>query len=241
MADAVLSWLQLASSLRWLDVGCGTGALTQAILETAEPLSVHGVDPSSGFLATAAEKISDPRFSFEVGDARELPLPRDAFDVVVAGLVLHFVPDPQKAAAEMARVTAPGGTVAAYVWDFGGEGQFTHFLWKAAIELDPTSADFDPGLRTPLGHADPMSTLFKSARLKDVIVQPVVVPIVFRDFDDYWQPHLLSGTSPTQSYVASLDAEQQTALREQLRTILPIADDGSIPLLGCLWAVRGTK
>src|SRR5215211_3504423 len=113
VAEAALAWLGLAPGLAWLDVGCGTGALTQAILDAADPREILGVDPSAEFLATAAGLIADPRVRFAVGDARALPAPDNAYNVVVAGLVLHFVPDPQAAVVEMTRAAATGGTVAA--------------------------------------------------------------------------------------------------------------------------------
>jgi SAM-dependent methyltransferase len=240
-AEAILAWLGSPPGLIWLDVGCGTGALTQAILDAADPHAVHGVDPSADFVATAAGQIADPRGHFAVEDAQALSASNDAYDVVIAGLVLHFVPDPQAAVAEMTRAAAPGGTVAAYVWDAAGDGQFTRYLWRAAISLDPAAAALDPSLHAPLWHPDPLSALFRGAGLQSVTVQAVVLPIVYRDFDDYWQPHLLAGSSPAQRYVTTQGTESRAALRELLQTTLPIADDGSIPLRGNLWAVRGTK
>jgi SAM-dependent methyltransferase len=241
VAEAALAWLGLPPGLSWLDVGCGTGALTEAILDAADPREVLGVDPSADFLATADAQITDPRVRFAVGDAVALPVPDDAYDVVVAGLVLHFVPDPPPAVSEMVRAARRGGTVAAYVWNFAGDRQFTRYFWQAATALDPAAAAQDPSKQIPLCHPEPLADLFAGAGLLDVTVQAVVVPIVFRDFDDYWQPHLLGGSSPAPRYVASLADEQRTALRERLQTLLPMADDGSIPVLGRLWAVRGRK
>ena len=240
VAEAVLAWLALAPGLSWLDVGCGTGALAEAILDAADPREILGVDPSADFVATAGQ-IADPRVRFAIGDASTLPVPSDAYDVVVAGLVLHFVPDPLPAIREMMRAARRGGTVAAYVWDFAGERQFTRYFWQAATAFDPVAAAQDPSLQFPLCQPEPLAALFAGAGLQAVTVQAVVVPTVFRDFDDYWQPHLLDGSSPAQRYVASQGAAQRAALRERLRTLLPIADDGSIPLLGHLWAVRGAK
>jgi SAM-dependent methyltransferase len=241
VAEAVLAWLRLSSGLTWLDVGCGTGALTQAILDTADPREILGIDPSAEFIATASRQIADPRVRYAVGDARALPVPNDAYDAVVAGLVLHFVPDPRPAALEMVRAAHDGGSVAAYVWDFGGEGQFTRYFWQAATALDPAATVLDPGMQSSLCRPEPLAALFVGAGLEAVTVQAVVVPAVFRDFDDYWQPHLLGGSSPAQRYVASLGDGPRTALRERLQAVLPIADDGSISLLGRLWAVCGTK
>ena len=241
VGKAVLAWLGHSPGLAWLDVGCGSGALTQAILDAAEPRAVFGVDPSADFLATAAEQIADPRVRFAIGDARALPVPDDAYDVVIAGLVLHFVPDAQAAIVEMARAAAPGGTVAAYVWDPAGEGQFTRYLWRAATALDPSAATQDPARQDLVSHPEPLAALFTGAGLRSVAVQAVVVPIVFRNFDDYWQPHLLGGSSPAQRYASSLSKGPQAVLRDRLHDMLPVADDGSIPLQGHLWAVRGTK
>ena len=241
VAEAILAWLGLPPGLTWLDVGCGTGALTQAILDAAEPRAILGVDPSADFLATAAGQMTDPRVRFTVGDARALPVPNDAYDAVVAGLVLNFVPEPEVAVAEMVRATHPGGTVAAYVWDFAGERQFPRYLWQAATALDQSAVALEQSMQFPLCHPEPLAALFSGAGLQSVVVEAVVVPTVFRDFDDYWQPYLLDGSSPGQRYVMSLGAAQRTALGEHLHSLLPIADDGSIPLLGRLWAVRGTK
>jgi SAM-dependent methyltransferase len=241
VAEAALAWLGPSPGRSWLDVGCGTGAVTEVILDAADPRKVLGVDPSADFLATCEAQITDPRVRFAVGDAAALPVANDAYDVVLAGLVLHFVPDPPPAIREMARAAAPDGTVAAYVWDFAGERQFTRYFWRAATDLDPAAAEEDPARVCSLCHPEPLAALFAGAGLQAVTVQAVAVPIVFRDFDDYWRPHLLGGSSPAQRYVISLAEEQRTALRERLHTTLPIADDGSIPLLGRLWAVRGTK
>jgi SAM-dependent methyltransferase len=241
VAEAVLTWLGLSPGLSWLDVGCGTGALTQAILDAADPHEILGIDPSAEFLATAARQIVDSRAHFAVGDASTLPAPSDAYDVVIAGLVLHFVPDPQPAVREMARAARRGGTVAAYVWDPAGERQFTRYFWRAATALDPAAAAQDPGRHVGVCHPEALAALFAGAGLEAVSVRSVVAPIVFRNFADYWQPHLLGGSSPAQRYATSLGEEQRMALRERLREMLPIADDGSIPLLGRLWAVRGTK
>jgi SAM-dependent methyltransferase len=241
VAEAALAWLALAPGLSWLDVGCGTGALTQAILAAADPREVLGVDPSADFLATTAKQIADPRVRFALGDAGTLSVPDDAYDVVVAGLVLHFVPDPPPAIREMKRAARPGGMVAAYVWDFAGERQFTRYFWQVVTALDPAAADDDPSRTCSLCQPEPLAALFAGAGLQAVTVHAVEVPIVFRDFDDYWQPLLLGGSSPAQRYTASQGEGQQSALRERLHATLPIAADGSIPLLGRLWAVRGTK
>jgi len=118
VAREFIEWLAPATNARWLDVGCGSGALTQTILATAAPRDVLGIDPSEGFIAHARRYTQDSRAKFQVGDAQALPVANSSFDVAVAGLVLNFVPDPAKAAAEVHGAVRVGGTVAAYVWDY---------------------------------------------------------------------------------------------------------------------------
>ena len=113
VAREFLHWLALAPSAHWLDVGCGTGALSQTILTYAAPAVVHGIDPSEGYLTVARHQVRDARVRFEPGDARQLPLATATYDAVVSGLVLHFIPDVSAGLAVMVRVTKPSGTVAA--------------------------------------------------------------------------------------------------------------------------------
>jgi ubiquinone/menaquinone biosynthesis C-methylase UbiE len=241
VAEAFLEWLTLPFGRRWLDVGCGTGALTKAILAIADPEEVLGVDPTPEFLTAAEAQIIDPRVRFAPGDARALPVPSEAYDAVVAGLVLNFVPDPEASVAEMARAARSGGTVAGYVWDFAGERQFQRAFWEAATALDPAAAPLAQSMQFALCHREPLAALFGSAGLHDVRVQAIERPAVFRDLDDYWQPYLLGGSSVAQCYAASLGDVQRDALRERLQSLLPVAADGSIRLLARTWAVRGTK
>jgi SAM-dependent methyltransferase len=240
-AKAILQWLALPSGLQWLDVGCGTGALTQAILVTADPEAVLGVDSSATFLGTAEAQIVDPRVRFALGDARALPVLSDTYDVVIAGLVLNFVPEPEVAVAEMVRVARPGGTVAAYVWDFAGEQQFQRYFWRAATALDPAATALEQQMQFPLAQPEPLAALFTLAGLQAVTVHAIDIPTVFHDVDDYWQPYLLGGSAIPQRYATSLNDAQRMALREHLQSILPMADDGSMHLVGRAWVVRGTK
>ena len=133
-----LRWLDVRPGSRWVDVGCGTGALTETILQTAEPSHVTGVDRSEGFIAFVREQVRDERAQFKVGDAQQLPLETATCDAAVSGLVLNFVPRPTEAMAEMVRVVRPGGTVAGYVWDYAGETENSDF---AIAKGDRSQAD----------------------------------------------------------------------------------------------------
>src|SRR5512134_3526806 len=149
VAPLFLSWLDIPGGRRWLDVGCGTGALCAAIVDRSSPSSVTGVEPSEGFLKTATENLAG-RETLHQGSATALPLSHASVDVVVSGLVLNFVPDQRAALAEMARVTVKGGTIAAYVWDYAGKMELMRYFWDAAVELDANAAKMDEGPRFPL-------------------------------------------------------------------------------------------
>src|SRR3546814_6441872 len=136
VAREFLNWLALQPDLAWLDIGCGTGALSRAILDGGSPRAVVGVDSSAGYLAHARRRNRDPRATFRIGDAQALPFPDRSFDAAVSGLVLNFVPDGARALAEMRRVLRPGGTAALYVWDYAGEMQLMRRFWDAAVALD---------------------------------------------------------------------------------------------------------
>jgi SAM-dependent methyltransferase len=235
---AFVDWLGVAPRGRWVDVGCGTGALSQAILERADPARVTGIDPSVSFVEHAHRHVVDPRVTFAVGSADALPLEDGSADAIVAGLVLNFVPDLGAALAEMRRVAAQGAIVGGYVWDYAGRMELIRRFFDAAVSLDPTAANVDEGVRFPLCAPEPLRAAFVEAGLGGVEVRSIDVPTVFADFDDYWAP-FLGGVGPAPVYATSLSLDRRDALRERLRAELPIEPDGSIHLIARAWAVRG--
>jgi len=238
VAAAFLAWLSIPGGRRWLDVGCGTGALCAAIVDRCSPSSVVGVEPSEGFLKTAKENLAD-RVALHQGTATAIPLGDASVDVVVSGLVLNFVPDQRAALLEMARVTRKGGTIAAYVWDYAGMMELMRFFWDAAVELDPEAAKLDEGVRFPICRPEPLQKLFAGAELKDVEVKPIDVPTPFANFDDYWQP-FLGGQGPAPAYAMSLDEAARMRLKDRIRERIPAAANGSISLTARAWAVRAS-
>jgi SAM-dependent methyltransferase len=240
VAREFLAWLAVPPGGRWLDVGCGTGALSQMILALTRPQAVVGIDRSPEYLAYAREQIRDGRARFAVGDARALPCKTGICDAVVSGLALNFVPEPESAVAEMARVARRGGMVAGYVWDYAGGMQLMRHFWDAAVALDLGARELDEGQRFPVCQPDPLARLFRDAGLRQVEVRAVDIPTDFRDFQDYWAP-FLGGQGPAPSYAMSLSEERRAALRERIRAGLPIARDGSIHLVARAWAARSER
>ncbi|MBC7876372.1 MAG: methyltransferase domain-containing protein [Anaerolineales bacterium] len=238
VAREFIEWLEIPKGSQWLDVGCGTGALSQTILQVAEPAKVTGVDRSENFVAYAQAHTKDERAEFEVSDAQALRFESASFDAVVSGLVLNFIPKPELAVAEMTRVAKQSGVVAIYVWDYADGMQFMRHFWDAAEALDPKAVELDEGRRFSICNPEALEQLFKTSGLHNIEVRPIEVPTNFRDFDDYWSP-FLGGQGPAPSYLMSLSEEQRTALRERIRADLPFASDGSIPLVARAWAVKG--
>ena len=240
VAREFLDWLAQPPERRWLDIGCGTGALSASILAHAAPRELVGIDASAGYVAYAREQVQGRRVRFEVGDARALPVETGAFDAVVSGLVLNFVPEPERAVAEMARVCRHDGVVAAYVWDYAGRMELMRHFWDAAVALDPAALELDEGRRFSLCQPGPLADLWSGAGLADVEVRAIDAPTDFRVFDDYWSP-FLGGQGPAPGYAMSLDEECRAALQERIRAGLPFEADGSIHLTARAWAARGTR
>jgi SAM-dependent methyltransferase len=238
VAPRFLDWLRVPEGRRWLDVGCGTGALAAAILDRCAPASVVAIEPSPGFRDVATRNLAG-KAAVHAGSATEIPLAGGSADVAVSGLVLNFVPDTQAALREMSRVLGPGGTVGAYVWDYAGKMELMRFFWDAAAELDRDAAPLDEGTRFPLCRAAALEQAFAAPGLRDVRVSAIDIPTRFSSFDDYWQP-FLGGQGPAPAYAMSLTEEARGRLRDRIRARLKPEPDGAIALVARAWAVRGT-
>lgn len=237
LAPLFLNAVELPDPRRVLDVGSGTGNLTRAVAERWPGCEVVGVDPSVPFVVAARERAARfaRRVRFEVGEAGNLPLDDGSVDAALGLLVLNFVPDAERAVAEMCRVTRPGGVLAAAVWDYGRRMGMLRTLWDAAARLDPTVAGRDEATM-PVGRPGGLLDLWQRSGLEDVDGSRVTVSTDFVDFDDYWEP-FLAGQGPAGVYVAGLPDAARAALRDEVaKTLGP----GPFDLSATAWWVRGT-
>lgn len=238
LAPSFLAWLDVPAGKRWLDVGCGTGALCAAIVERCAPASLTGIEPSEGFLQVARETLP-AQVTLCAGHAAAIPLADAAADSVVSGLVLNFIPDVRAALQEIARVCAKGASFGAYVWDYSGKMELMRYFWDAAIALDSGAVRLDEGVRFPLCHPDALVSQVSGAGFHNPEVTAIDIPTPFASFQDYWEP-FLGGQGPAPAYAMSLDERARSQLRDALQERLPVQADGSISLIARAWAVRAT-
>ncbi|HEY0373661.1 MAG TPA: class I SAM-dependent methyltransferase [Amnibacterium sp.] len=200
---------------RALDVGAGPGVLTAPLADLLGPTAVAAVDPSRSFVRALRDRL--PEVDVREAPAEALPFPDDAFDLAVAQLVVNFMSDPVAGLAEMARVTRPGGVVAASVWDYGGDRSPLSPFWLAVREVDPRAVG-EGGL--PGARDGELVQLLAAAGLADVRGGELTVSLPYRDFDDWWQPYTL-GVGPAGAYLAGLEAAARERLREHCAGRMP--------------------
>jgi SAM-dependent methyltransferase len=233
--ETFLKWLAPQGGLRWIDVGCGSGAFTELLVETCAPSEVHGVDPSEGQLSFARGRLTERGAIFQLGDAMALPFPDDRADAAVMALVIFFVPEPAKGVAEMARVVRPGGLVAAYAWDMlGGGFPFAPLNdeMRALGILPPSPPNADAS------RMDALRGLWKGAGLEAVETREITVHRTFVDFDEFWttSTQTTGSLNPALAAMAPGDLEQ---FKARLRARLPIDAQGRITYASRANAIKG--
>jgi SAM-dependent methyltransferase len=214
LARALMAMAGVRPGGHALDVGCGPGALTTELVALLGEELVTAVDPSVPFADACRRR--HPGVRVEVAAAEALPFEDAAFDHALCQLVLNFMTDPPAGVGEMRRVTRPGGTVAAAVWDYAGEMTLLRRFWDAAVMLDPGAEKLDEGVRMPFCMPRELGELLSRAGLAEVDVRPAVVSAGYDGFEDLWRP-LESGVGPSGAYAAGLPQEPREALKEELR------------------------
>lgn len=239
LAPLLIRFGGLADGDRVVDVGCGTGSLTFELPRHARLAAIEAIDYAAPYVAHAQGLNADPRITIRQGDACALPFPDDAFDRAFSQLVLQFIPDAQRAVAEMKRVVRPGGVVAACVWDmFGGSPQ-QRMIWDAAGVIDPDAAA-PRNLFRPLTAPGEMEAAWRRAGLIAVEQTSLLIRMEFESFDDYWTPYLM-GEGPAGAYVAGLDPPKRAELAHHVRrAYLANRPDGPRSCACVAWACRGT-
>ena len=226
--ETFLEWLAPLPALRWLDVGCGTGSFTELIAERCAPIEVQGVDPSEAQLAFARRRRGGQRAAFLRGDAMALPFEQQRFDAAVMALVIFFVPDPAKGAAEMARVVRPGGLVAAYAWDVLGGGFPFNPIWEE------TRAAGGTPLLPPnpyAGGLEELRGLWTDAELEAVETREIVVERTFSTFEEYWATSTITGG--VRPPLEAMSIEERDKLKARVRARLPTDSMGRVT-----WSAR---
>jgi len=220
----------------WLDVGCGTGAMSRVVLERCEAKNLIGVDPSAEFVGHAQKYLGSERAQFSLGDAEALDQETQSIDRCVSAFVLNFVPDTSKSLMEMKRVLRPEGRIGILLWDYAaGMGMLRKF-WDAAIEIQPAAQELDEGVRFPICREGALAELCEELGFQDVQSRALDIECNFESFDDYWTP-FEGKVGPAPSFMESLKADESEALKEKLRESLAIEADGSIRLISRAWAV----
>jgi SAM-dependent methyltransferase len=230
LAPLLADFVGVAAGQRVIDVGCGTGALTEELVRRLGADSVSSVDPSESFVATMRRRF--PGVTVERAAAERLPFPSETFDASLAQLVVHFMTDPVAGIAEMARVTGAGGTVAACVWDHAGGGGPLEAFWSAARQFDPAVPDESERAGTREGH---LVELFESAGLAGVASTALVVTVEHRSFEEWWEPYT-RGVGPAGAYLGSLGPSEQERIRS---ASLAHLGAGPITITAKAWAARG--
>lgn len=231
LAEQFVDWVGVRPGERALDVGCGPGALAARLVDRLGTAAVSAVDPSPPFLDAVRARL--PGLDVRAGAAEQLPFADDTFDHALAQLVVHFMGDPVAGIGQMARVTRPGGSVSACVWDFAGGRAPLSTFWHAATDLDPearTEGDLS-GAR-----AGDLERLLEGANLTGVRSGELVVRLAHQSFDEWWEPYTY-GVGPAGAYVASLPEHARVALRERCRQLLP---ESPFELEATAWAACGT-
>jgi len=234
VAPHFLGWMKPRRRARWLDVGCGTGILTEALLDLCDPASVTGIDPAATQIEQASRERADARANFQQADAMSLPFSDGSFDYAASALVINFIPDPLRALAEMRRVTAPGGTVAGFVWDFEKELSPSGPL-RQAMRAFGAEVPAIPG--TAHSNLPALQSLFLRAGLEATKFKAIVVTLAYANFEDFWNAQTPS-YSPSTKIINAMTESDRRRLKRAVQEALPVGLHGKIEYSARANAIR---
>lgn len=239
ISASFIDWLNPTSKLRWLEIGCGTGALTKTINEKCQPAYLLAVDKSDSYLKAARENVGSGNISFLSADLSSHPLSEE-FDHITSGLVLNFIPQVQEMLKGLMNNLKNGGQMSSFVWDYGGHYQPMRHFWEAAKEVAKGVEKYDAGIKFDLCKKENLTQLFKTIGLTDVQFTAIEHIATFRDFDDYWLP-IASAQGSVTEFISTLTDAQKSDLKAIIKQRLPIAFNGEIKLIISALAVKGIK
>lgn len=239
IAGDFMQWLQPQANLSWLEVGCGTGALTTEILNSARPLRILAIDKSGAYLTKARSYISSPRVSFSKTDLSALDAGAE-FDYITSGLVLNFLSDVEEKLKCMKQYLRPGGSISAFVWDYAGHYQPMRIFWDSVKQLYKEAERFDAGIKYPLCSESNLTALFRSVDLSNIRFTKIEKIATFRDFDDYWLP-IASAQGSVTEFLDTLNEGKKNDLKALVKSRLPMSLNGEIKLILSALAIEGRK
>lgn len=232
--EIFLDWLAPDPGLRWIDVGCGSGAFTELVVQRCAPIEAQGIDPSEAQLAFARSRPGARGAEFRIGDAMALPFADNRFDAATMALVIFFVPDPAKGVAEMVRVVRPGGIVAAYAWDMASGG-FPFAPIQAGMRASGITPPMPPSIDA--SRVEAMRDLWTHAGLEAIEQREITVQRSFADFEDYWSQSTITGSMhPT---IAAMSPEDAAKFKQRVREHLPADADGRVTWRARANAIKG--
>jgi SAM-dependent methyltransferase len=236
LATALCDFAGIEEGMRALDVGAGPGALTAELVKRVGVTNVAAVEPSQPFAQACRERV--PGVEVVEAGAEALPLANEAFDAVLSQLVLNFLDDAPAAVREMARVTRPGGLIAACVWDYSGEMHLLRAFWDAALEVKPAAASEHDEARMRWAREGELGELWRSVGLLRIRSTQLRVRARYANFEDLWAPFSV-GVGPAGAFTAALEDDERAALHDALARRLG-AGDQPLELTAGAWAVAGT-
>ena len=240
IAQKFLLWLRETNNVNtksWLDVGCGTGALTYEIANNFSPSHILGLDPSPEYLPN---NTMQDIIEFMVGNSSQIPVNGEIYDYVVSGLALNFMDDKAASIGEMKRVLKHTGCLALYVWDYSGQMEFLRIFWDAAGEIKPEAKKLDEGVQFPVCKKPALIKLFTESQLKEIKLTELIIDTKFKDIEDYWKP-FLGGQGPAGSFLISLNESDRKLIKYKIMKHLGISKDEPINLKARAYAIQGKK